>query len=76
MWFVIIWFLSSLWAFCFIPWSIDRGYSPIILAIMLFPIINTIFAICRTYHYLKHDPKKILQSIKNVLKNSKDLFAE
>ena len=53
MWFGIIWLASCFLSLIFIPWCIDRGYSPIVLLVMCCPILNTIFVICRAYHELR-----------------------
>lgn len=69
MWFLFVWLISFLWSNFFMEWCIDKGYSPIVLLVMVCPILNTIFAICRTYHAIKSKRKEKWKSFK-------DLFAE
>ena len=69
MWFLIFWLISIFWAICFIPWCIDKRYSPVVILIMFCPILNTVFAACRTYHFIMSPNNKSWESFK-------DLFAK
>ena len=67
--FLILWLVSCFLSLIFIPWCIDRGYSPIVILIMFCPILNTIFVICRTYHAVRSGFVEGWESFK-------DLFAK
>lgn len=63
----LIYFISTLWSFCFIPWAVDKNIGCVeVMCVSMCPILNTIFAGYRTYRHFKNGGKFFI----------KDLFAD
>ena len=61
---LVIYFISFIWAFAFSGWACEHEISFGAFMFTIFcPILNTIFAVYRTYRFLKNKDRFFLKDL-------------